>query len=447
MKKHFIVIFTILLVSSLLSCSDSERRLPYVARYATVKIKMTLPDETASSQVSFIDRILRIIIRDAIAQTAPAAFSGYTVRVTASGMSDIDQTFSSTGALTLSVPAGTSRRFEVTALVDPSDPSAARSFRGITTLDLVSETVTVPVIMNLYETKIVIPDPGVSLFPNRRIVQIDDLTGAGWTARTGSSIGFTGTFMPWDIDFDSAGRIYIATNFSGTGGARVIRMKSINDSTFTLIVDNGTTGIVALAIDRIKHFLYYASSAALTQCSTDGTGCTSLPLNGASFVENIQTITGLDVDSAGILYISGTNTSASSRIFQYDSLLTKTVTRVCSSSYLSSPADIKVKYPYIYVANPGGANNYKILQLDSTLNFVAGYGVQATVTNTNPSYFYGPYRFLAIRNDSLIIIDDYNIGNTNYDKLVSINDILGTGWTTYGSSGSGTGQFSFFYGC
>ena len=45
--------------------------------------------------------------------------------------------------------------------------------------------------------------------------------------------------------------------------------------------------------------------------------------------------------------------------------------------------------------------------------------------------FYGPTRFVAILNRKITLIDEDDSFAT-YSKLVSINDMNGTGWETYG---------------
>ncbi len=460
MKKYFIVIFTILLVSSILSCSDSERRLPYVSQYATVKIKMTLPDEAASSQVSIIDRILRLISRDAIAQTAPATFSSIRVVVTASDMTTIDRTFTPTETITLTVPGGLLRRFEVTAYVDPSDPSAAQSFRGVTILPLTpGETINLPVIMNLHETKIVIPDPGPDVSANNRLIQINSMSDAAttWKTLTVSGItGLSGYIRPWDVDFDSRGRIYVANNYGGasTGANCVFRIDNINGGTAYLYPEASARtstlndyGITSVAVDKLNNYVYYSFRIVSTQylwrsSINDNTSHENLLLNVG--VETINNIRGMGIDSVGILYIVGQELGGGNRVFQYNPV-TQTVMKSFGNgiSYLISAEDVIVKPPYIYIANTQGTDNYKIIQLDLNLHFIAGYG-SSSISSTDPGYFYGPRRFLAIRNDSLIIIDEDLMYN---NFLISINDIIGTGWYRYGAYGSGDGQFRFFYGC
>ncbi len=424
------------------SCSDTEHRIPIGS--ARVVINMGLPPETPDAELGLIERIRRLFVPDAIAQSAPAAFSSILVRVTGADIGAVEESFGPYSTISMNVPAGTLRVFEVTAIVAPGDPSAAASFKGTASANCpAGQTVNVPVVMGLNETKIVVPDPFDNIFYSiRRLIQINDMTGAGWTEIQGSDIGFAGTFRPWAVDFDARGRIYIANN-AGAGSDVVIRINNMNDPACVTLGDGSNNPIVAVAVDRIRNHVYYATNPLLLKrCNLDGTNDITL---ATTIGVVIETITGLDIGSEwNTIYFRYDN---GSRPNEYSVMI-----RYCSRSrrhiqpYLDNPSDVEVRFPYIYVANAEG-DNYKILQLSSDLQYVAGYGSQALVgTNTNPGMFYDPRRFVGIRNNALIIIDDYS-PSYDYDKLVSLQGMNGIGWTTYGSEGKGTGQFQFFYGC
>jgi hypothetical protein len=107
-----------------------------------------------------------------------------------------------------------------------------------------------------------------------------------------------------------------------------------------------------------------------------------------------------------------------------------------------------VKGGYLYIANrtSSGVNN-QIIQLNTDLTSPVGFGQNVDVLNTTLGNFYGPRRFLAILNRKFTIIDDEDSGIANRDKLVSMDDISGTNWQTYGTQGSGPGQFNFYNFC
>ncbi len=441
-----IVIVSGLICSSVLifSCSDSEHRLPYIGKnMAMVTIKLGLPGEQTSVSSSLIDRMLRIITRDAMAQTAPAAFSSYTVNVTAAGMIPIQQSFTSS-AITLTVPAGTARTFEVIAYVSAGDPSAALSFRGTTTLDLIAgQTVNAPVAMSLNETKIVVPDPFPQGKPSR-IVQINDMTGAGWIAKSGSQIGYTGgdsNFYPYDVDFDSRGRIYIANNRSSTPYDVVIRIDTMSSTTCTTLGTGGGSGIRAIGIDRARNIVYYANSLNGTTSlrKYDLTTSTNTVITTPSA---INSITGIDVASDGILYLVGTNVSGYPSIFRYEPTSNTVTNSYYNMSYFMGANDPKVMPPYVYVTNTS-LTGYMIFRFDlADLGNQVNYGTLYTSgITTTQGYFYGPRRFVGIRNDALIIIDE---DGSNHDKLVSMTDITGSNWACFGTYGTGINQFRFY---
>lgn len=433
MKRLFRVFIIILLFTVVSSCSDNENRFGLPLKTATVTINLGMPGENPSISGNTIWKTIRsVFITDAFAQTAPAAFSSVDVTVTAPGMTTVQQTFSGSGAITIPVPAGSARQFEVIANVAPGDPSAALSFRGITTADLTAATMSVPVAMSLNETKIVIPDAY-----NYRVVTIDNFSITHWNPITSLS-GVT-TLFPYDISYDSRGRIYIANN--STQG--VIRVDNSNGSNVK-IFSPSPSNVLTIAVDRKNNIVYYATSTALYKNTLDGTNQLSL----TSFAP-IYYINGIEVNTNGMLFIVGTNLSGTAYVILYNpnansgsgAMLTQ-----YGPGNLSQPWDVINYPPNIYVANLNGGPNYKIIQftLDSSNNFVpaGNYGVSGTTTAKG--VFYGPNRFLAIRNDSLVILDN---GGTTDRKLISMDDITGTNWMTYGTAGIGVDAFKFYSVC
>lgn len=443
---HYIISGLIICSAFFVSCSDSERSLGVTKQSATVVLNLGLAEDHAVIHKSLFDRIFSFFVKDAAAQTAPAAFSSVTVLVTGPDIAPLEKQFTATGSITLTVPAGNLRRFEVTAHVDPADPSAAASFKGTAVANLPGgETVNVPVVMVLHETKIVIPDPADYVFPytNQRIVQINDMTGAGWIARLGADIGFPGSFRPWSVDFDHRGRIYIANNNGTSGSDVVIRINNMNDTACVTMGSGSNSGINSVSIDRTNHYVYYATEGPLNlrRCSLDGTGDTALTVPSS-----MVSINGLTVGPDGMLYIVGINATSQGTIMRYNPA---TETELDSYTGLVMPEDVEVKKPYIYIADGGDGPIDKIVQLDSHLENPAGYGTWLNTPDakTTEGQFWGPRRFVGIRNDALIIIDDSSQPYTNLGELISMQDITGKGWTPYGSDGKDPGEFQFFYGC
>jgi hypothetical protein len=61
----------------------------------------------------------------------------------------------------------------------------------------------------------------------------------------------------------------------------------------------------------------------------------------------------------------------------------------------------------------------------------------------DPGEFFGPRRFVAPVNKKLYIID-HDMFNR---KLAALEDSTGAGWETYGTAGTGVGQFKFYSTC
>jgi len=57
--------------------------------------------------------------------------------------------------------------------------------------------------------------------------------------------------------------------------------------------------------------------------------------------------------------------------------------------------------------------------------------------------FFGPHNFLATMNNKLTVMD-FDSFNGMGSRLVSFNDIQGTGWRPFGSSGSSVNMFMFY---
>jgi len=405
-KKSFIHIFLILIAFIFsINCSSSN------TGTAQVTINLGFPNNISK-------------VYDNRSQSrAPANIESIALTVTGSDMDTIDSTHTSdTTTITLDVLAGTEREFILSASVGAADPGVVLSYRGSTTSDLTAgETVSLTIAMAIDETKLVMPD-----FENSRIIQIDDITGTG-------SVVYS-TDAPYDVDFDSLGRIYIARNDAVDG---VIRIDDISGAGYLPI--SSINNIQSLTIDRNNNIVYFAISTALYRCNLDGTDETLLTIPTGA--EPIQSIRGMAINESGILYIA-IETTAGYRIFEYNPT-SEEVTNVYNNANLNTPWDVLVKESYLYIANRNGANGYRIIQLDSNLSFVQGYGDSATSTDHNPGMFYGPRRFLAILNDKITIIDDYP--SWDYDKLAQMDDINGTNWTTYPASGDGQTEFRFFY--
>ncbi|MFH0975661.1 MAG: hypothetical protein V1874_07740 [Spirochaetota bacterium] len=450
-NKYFIIILilAIIISISILTCS------PEGTSSVTIRINLGLNNKAAFNvpESSILDRVLCFFAKNAEAQSAPSHITSLTLNITGSGMDTITQSYTTLplpDSITVEVPSGSARTFEVLAY------TASATLRGAATRDLAGgETVDIPITMGLYETKIVIPD-----YLNQRIVQIDGMAVTGWTALTGTNVAALSTtdpftastqFRPYDIDFDSNGRIFIANNYGGSGmGVNcVLRVDNISGTNYTNFSEpEYDYGITAIAVDRNNDFVYYAVSDTLAsyilyRSDLDGNNETGLNITSNVNVNyQITSIFGITVDDSGVLYIAGLdNTSLApvQTVFKYNPT-TQQVLAFYQNSF-TNLFDIHIKGNSVYVSsyyNWTPASNY-VFSLDTNLQ--NQQSLLENPLNTSDD-FYGPRRFVALTNRKIYITDEKD---ETLDRLVAFDDISGSNWETYGTSGTGTGAFNFFW--
>jgi hypothetical protein len=430
-----ITILTIILSFTALTCNSGG------TSDVTIVINLGLENNALYNvprSSSIIDRVLRLFATKAEA-AQPSYIESLTLNITADDLDTITKKYnypSIPDTITLKVPAGESRTFEVLA------DTGSVIFRGIATRNLGGGSImTIPITMELHETKIIIPD-----YLNNRIVQIDDISGENWKVLT-SVAGIT-TFSPYDIDFDSQGRIYIANYSTGATNGVIIRIDSINRLNPSTYGSSAVSAIsyAAIAIDRNNSIIYSArNNNTLWRATLGSTTFIQITLSGITFTGS-PGIRGLAVDESGYLYIAASiTTSPFQVVIKYNPTLN---TFTYYSNNLVTPWDVLVKGSYLYVTNVNGSGtNSQIIRLTTDLTSPIGFGQNIDVLGTSTGDFYGPRRFVAILNRKITIIDDEDMYTANLDKLISMDDIYGTSWQTYGSQGSGAGQFNFYYYC
>ncbi len=360
------------------------------------------------------------------AKDVPVNIASIALIVTGPDMAPIQNTYSaSVGSIELEVPAGLGRTF--TLLLT----TASATLRADTTVDLVAgETKEILLTPKLAGTDIVIPDA-----LNNRIVQISDMTGAGWIEK--GSTDFGGSFMPYDIDFDDQGRIYIANDAAESLVGGVIRIDDIASVSPTgfVNVDAGTTANT-LAVDRVNGYVYYTPgySPLYRKNIHSATIDTDTPESFDLLLEpevagNFNT-TGIAVDAEGYVYIINTY---GNNVLKYDPRLPVT-SRVVASANIEVPWDVAVKGGTVLVSDPGATS---IDILDLNLSSIGTY------SDPDPALMFKPERFLGASDlPGIYLIEESNL--SPYDRLVYMQDISGAGWTAFGEWGTSTGQFNFF---
>ncbi|MBN1496566.1 MAG: hypothetical protein JXA07_07345 [Spirochaetes bacterium] len=426
MKRHAIhcVAVTLsILAFSILSCSDSENRHLAQLGQAKVIIDLNLPEEHASTGI--LDRLRSLFVRDAIAQSAPATFGLIRVRVSGAGIGVIDREFAPYDVITMNVPAGDFRYFEVTAYVAPGDPSAAASFRGTAVASLKpGATVSLPVVMNVDEMRLVVPD-----YSGQKIVMMDGINGGNVRSRLENELFDTPETIlyelrPYDIDFDAQQRIYFANLAFSTGtGGGIIRMDNIDSrvSTGTCILFLEVfDGVRSIAIDRKRNKIYYSNFSDINRVDIDG-GTPEPVVSATNTVRAIcvNEATGYiyytyisSLDSSSWIVAYNPNTEFPGEINSYNCGNTNTY-------------DLIVKGGYLYASYYSTTRIVRLsLDLLSTPEPLLGKPDES-------DSFIGPREFIAVTNRKLYVIDEFD-GNGNEDeRIVSFADITGSGWDTY----------------
>ena len=377
-----------------------------------------------------------------------------TLTVRGPGMDPVEVSYSSLpSTINIAVPEGNDRVFELsvglnrTFTENPAIPYT--SYKGTAMADVTSDSAVVKLTMGIGSTKIIVPDTY-----NNRLVQIDDMNGTGWTELKGSDIASFGNidsnFVPSDVDYDEYGNIYVANDVSSALYGGIWRFTSILDTTPVRVLSSGVNGMKAVAVDRKNdriYGLYYNSQSAQDDVYyNDYTG--SLGSLGAgvqfpyssSFFANVYSIT---ADEGGNIYLGGSGGNSDTVIEKY-TMAGGTSQKTYSSGQPGSVMGMIILDGTLYASIVYGTSDDRVEAFDAdTLLHVPGtFSFGSYKESPLPSEigkFVGPHKFLATLNDNLTIMD-YNV---TVSRLVSFDDISGSGWITFGSSGIGDNQFMF----
>ncbi len=437
MKKGILVIsfiITGLVISSIIGCSFVDQN------QGTSSINIYLGGSNRSNN---------------FAGAPPTNITSYTLRISGSGMSTINETYAAgTTQISVEVPSGNDRQIELICEIDPAGPSSALFFIGNSTEDLTAgKTVTVSLDMMLNKTKLVFPNPDTQGNPPR-IIQLDSLNDASveqlLLANVNPANEAITIFQPWDLDFDNQGRIYIANNQNSLTDGCVIRIDNFTSPNPWKVAVNGIAqGVQSLSIDRINNYLYYVSSNNILR-RTDLSTATFPDIGSVINISNIPgtpVIDAIAVDDDGMLYIADTQTG-NQQVVKLDPNDGSVDIYTTDIDFTYNPAGqnqiyagLMIRDNYLFVGNHGGAVDRIILQLTTDLTFVDGYGTRyVSQPDTAQGRFYGPHFFIGIREDEFYIIDEMGDGGIALDKLVYMEDMDGTNWD-YNDS------FEFFYDC
>ncbi len=361
-------------------------------------------------------------------QDAPDAIPDVGISITGGGVNISETVGPGTDALVFELPVG--QEHEVT--IDTTNFIGRKSF----VLPPGGAQVDVQMLEKLF-----IPDVSTE-----RVVQIPDIRGDGW--RTEPDL-----FQPYDVEVGPDGRLYVINNDSASGNTVLIFSDLSEGSTGDLIPGVESAFYRALASDSERGIIYYTAH--------DGTDTPFLlesrNLNGdlsgtySDLVSDFASVWGLAVGENGDVYVSGTKVVVETsrpvvRRFSPDSAFDP-VDRIIGPDVPSdSEPEVDVTYNNgkLYVTNPSGAQSNKIVQLDAkTLEPVGSFGsVPADPADPQPGELYGPRRFVSTGNPLITVIDESS--TSLHDRLVQFAPDRSS-WRTYGTTGTGQGEFQFFY--
>ncbi|MBN1698225.1 MAG: hypothetical protein JW881_11985 [Spirochaetales bacterium] len=421
-----------------------ERKKIYTAGIMLIVLAMVSGCYIVNSEDAALYLDVNAMVRGESRAPLPGSVLGIRLVITGPGMEVIDKYFPpGLMAVSVGVPAGRDRVISVALDIDPADPGAVLAFGDKVATDLKPGQVKVVAVrMKPVKTKLVVPDYiGTTGDEYGRVIQFDNIGGGGRVELYGTAIGMASDyyFKPHDIAFDRGGRIYIANNYASTGYGRVVRIDNILGAAPVFYPDTGF-GIVAVAVDMERSLVYYTSGINLFS-SPIRENTVVLPLS----TTGIGQIRGIDIDDNGFLYIAGTPQAGGYGIFYYNPFTMNIVDQVTDAmvGQLNTPWDTLVRNDRIYVSNLNGADGSKILLFDKYLSFIDGYGNTAAGIDISQGMFYGPYMFVAILNKKITVIDD----TFGMNKIVSMDDINGTGWQTNPSTAVDGRAFFNFYEC
>jgi hypothetical protein len=375
-------------------------------------------------------------------KAAPSNITGFTLTITGKGMDSIVQAFDpGVGIVSILVPAGAQRRFEVEANLDlTATPNAhVQTFKGIAYADLSpNEVSTIALRMIPGNTRLLVPD-----YNNHRITMMVSF-GGGIAGTYPVPTAPDASFWPNDMDLDASGRIYVGyRNIQGL--SYIVRLNSIDDPAPVMIQTSDNAQVIG--IDKARNLLYYTNSSSsfifrinlnLLTGAVASEDMIEVFSEGVPQSDGLGT-NGLDVDTDGNLFFNSYN-----RIIKMNPLAPagSRLAAIFSdpTSIVQQPFDVVVMDRNVYVSNQYGSSGTMILEFKtSNLGFVGSNGnPYSSLPSTAIGEFYSPERFISVTNKDMYLIDEINVPGVGvFNRIVRFSDIGFINWGIYDANKDG----------
>lgn len=292
----------------------------------------------------------------------------------------------------------------------------------------------------------------VADFGNSRVVRTDDMCGTNWTtfsAVNGSAVDLLDGAQ--DVFVDTTGEIYIADTFNN----RIVRMDDMTGTNFTTLggptpgtgVNEFTTPRSIFVANGHIYVTDGFSTARIVQMDDmTGKNWTTYP-PPPPMPNPFGNVWGLFVDSTGHIYATDVANRGPSetvaRVVRMDDIsgtgfVAYGSTPGSGAGQFANPWGVAVDSTHhIYIAD---GSNQRIVRMDDMS------GTNWTTLGT-PGVYTGPFFFpqgIFVAASGRIYVADFGASASYgaYNRIVRIDDMTGTNFTTLGTMGNGLKQFS-----
>ena len=376
----------------------------------------------------------------------PSNATNLEISITGSGMDEIRlQPTPGQSTVSVFVPQGPNRRFSLSAdLFEYGTTTVNPSvwYDGVVTRSITPSSSVVGIPASL-RSVIMVPFLDTAGNEARLFADATPLTSLG-------SFGIDNETLA--IDFDHLGRIYLGRN-RGSGTLIQRRNSAVSGgiSIFLQVggaIPSGNRGIVAMAIDRPRRWVYHAEDGRIWRTRYDNSDNAAQPADTEELTGSItfpnglnpglgSRITGIAVDQA-----DGTILIAQQRqVFRFDSV-TSQVLSVFPNEGILAPedqiTDVRIRGQHVLVLFHDSLNFAPVVELNRSLSFVRAYGTFVAPGTAGqdefnrPALDLGVFRFVAVLNRRIGILET----GTNNARLVVIDDLSGAGWDSESLFGS-----------